>query len=70
MGKANYKELKDELASVGRDPSSVQICPAVYVIVGETAAIAQQKRAVAEATMRDDDGRLLAKGTQTAVPVG
>ena len=55
MGKENYKALKEELVSVGRDPHSVQICPAVYVIVGETAAIAEEKRAVADATMRDID---------------
>lgn len=55
MGKENYKALKEEVAAVGRDPDSVQICPAVYVIVGETTAIAEEKRAVAEATMRDLD---------------
>ncbi|MBT6276247.1 MAG: LLM class flavin-dependent oxidoreductase [Chromatiales bacterium] len=55
MGKANYAELKAEVAAVGRDPKSVSICPAVYVIVGETQAIAEEKRAVAEGTMRDLD---------------
>ena len=55
MGRANYADLKDEVANTGRDPASVHICPAVYVIVGETNAIAEEKRAVAEATMRDLD---------------
>jgi FMN-dependent oxidoreductase (nitrilotriacetate monooxygenase family) len=55
MGRENYAVLKAEVSASGRDPAQVTICPAVYVIVGETRAIAEEKRAVAEATARDID---------------
>ena len=63
MGKADYKALKDEIASVGRDPAAVAICPAVYVISGETRAIAEEKRALADSLVHPiDQLALLSEG--------
>jgi FMN-dependent oxidoreductase (nitrilotriacetate monooxygenase family) len=63
MGKANYKDLKQALVEAGRDPASVAVCPAVYVIVGETSAIAEEKRALAESMVHPiDQLALLSEG--------
>jgi FMN-dependent oxidoreductase (nitrilotriacetate monooxygenase family) len=43
-----YREVKDEIARAGRDPRHVTIAPAVYCIVGETAAEAEEKAAYIE----------------------
>jgi len=40
-----YRELKTEIARVGRNPDMVRITPAAYVIVGETRAMAEDKAA-------------------------
>jgi FMN-dependent oxidoreductase (nitrilotriacetate monooxygenase family) len=40
-----YREFKDEVARVGRDPSLVRITPAAYVVTGETKAMAEDKAA-------------------------
>lgn len=62
-GKADYRALKDERDNFGRNPSRVAICPAVYVIVGETMAIAKEKLALAESTGKEiDQLPLLAEG--------
>src|SRR5262249_54587904 len=34
MGRKLYRELKDEIAAVGRDPALVRVTPAVYCVVG------------------------------------
>jgi alkanesulfonate monooxygenase SsuD/methylene tetrahydromethanopterin reductase-like flavin-dependent oxidoreductase (luciferase family) len=62
-GKVDYQALKDEVANFGRDPSRIHICPAVYVIVGETRAMAEEKRALAESTAKEiDQLALLSEG--------
>jgi FMN-dependent oxidoreductase (nitrilotriacetate monooxygenase family) len=40
-----YREFKDEVTRVGRDPGLVRITPAAYVITGETRAMAEDKAA-------------------------
>ncbi|MCB1741753.1 MAG: LLM class flavin-dependent oxidoreductase [Gammaproteobacteria bacterium] len=63
MGRANYRALKDEAVRFGRDPASLHICPAVYVIVGETREIAEEKRAVADSMAKPiDQLALLSEG--------
>jgi FMN-dependent oxidoreductase (nitrilotriacetate monooxygenase family) len=63
LGRASYKELKEEVAKVGRDPASVAICPAIYVIVGETSAIAKEKYAIAQSLAKPiDQLTLLSEG--------
>ena len=46
FGQRAYKEIKDEVARAGRDPDSVKVAPAVYAIVGETRAEAEDKAAL------------------------
>ena len=58
-GKRQYKAFKDLVAANGRDPSKVHVAPACYVCVGETEGVAQEKRAVIEATARDVDALVL-----------
>jgi FMN-dependent oxidoreductase (nitrilotriacetate monooxygenase family) len=54
-----YAAFKDAVAAAGRDPASVRVAPACYVCVGESAAAAEEKRAVIEATARDVDALVL-----------
>ena len=44
-----YREIKDEVANLGRDPEMVRVAPAVYCVVGETRAMAEDKAAYIEA---------------------
>jgi FMN-dependent oxidoreductase (nitrilotriacetate monooxygenase family) len=45
FAKQGYREIKDEVARVGRDPELVRIAPAVYCIAGETRGMAEDKAA-------------------------
>jgi FMN-dependent oxidoreductase (nitrilotriacetate monooxygenase family) len=56
VAKRGYRDFKDQLAASGRDPATVRICPAVYCIVGETEAAAQEKRALIDGLARSVDG--------------
>ncbi len=47
-GKEQYRALKADIANAGRNPDEVRIAPAVYAIVGETRAIAEEKLALIE----------------------
>jgi len=58
-GKDEYASFKAAVAAAGRDPAGVYVAPACYVCVGETEAVAQEKRAVIEATARDVDALVL-----------
>ncbi|HEX3860297.1 MAG TPA: LLM class flavin-dependent oxidoreductase [Stellaceae bacterium] len=58
-GKKQYAAFKDAVAAQGRDPASVHVAPACYVCVGESEGVAQEKRAVIEATARDVDALVL-----------
>ncbi|MGB6117303.1 MAG: LLM class flavin-dependent oxidoreductase [Mesorhizobium sp.] len=42
-GQAQYRDLKDAVANVGRDPDRVKVAPPVYAVVGETRSIAEEK---------------------------
>ncbi len=35
-GQKQYRDLKDAVAAAGRDPNSVSVCPACYVVVGDS----------------------------------
>lgn len=59
VGRKQYKAFKDQLAAYGRDPDSVRVCPATYIIVGETQTIAEDKRALIEKTARPIDALAL-----------
>lgn len=58
-GKRQYAEFKAAVAAEGRDPAHVHVAPACYVIVGETEAMAQDKRALIESTAREVDALVL-----------
>jgi FMN-dependent oxidoreductase (nitrilotriacetate monooxygenase family) len=59
MGRKAYKVFKDEVARYGRDPDGVSICPATYIIVGETKTIAEDKRAMIDKLARPIDALAL-----------
>lgn len=54
-GQKSYKNFKEQLASAGRDPARVRVAPAVYIIPGETTAIAEAKRELIEQMVRPVD---------------
>lgn len=56
IAKRGYRTFKDHVAASGRDPATVRICPAVYCIVGETEAAAQEKRALIDSLAKPVDG--------------
>jgi FMN-dependent oxidoreductase (nitrilotriacetate monooxygenase family) len=58
-GREQYALFKEAVAAQGRDPARVTVAPACYVVVGDSEAAAQEKRAVIEATARDVDALVL-----------
>jgi alkanesulfonate monooxygenase SsuD/methylene tetrahydromethanopterin reductase-like flavin-dependent oxidoreductase (luciferase family) len=46
IAKAHYKDQKEILGSVGRDPLSVKMLPMVYTVVGESHAQAEEREQV------------------------
>jgi FMN-dependent oxidoreductase (nitrilotriacetate monooxygenase family) len=54
-----YASFKSAVTAAGRDPAKVKVAPACYVCVGESEAVAQEKRAVIEATAREVDALVL-----------
>jgi hypothetical protein len=54
-----YASFKAAVTAAGRNPAHVHMAPACYVCVGESEAVAQEKRAVIEATARDVDPLVL-----------
>lgn len=59
QARALYRTLKDAVAAAGRNPDLVRIAPPVYPIVGETRAIAEEKRAFADSLARPEDALAL-----------
>ncbi|RFC61975.1 FMN-dependent monooxygenase [Fulvimarina endophytica] len=59
MGKAQYAAVKQEVEAAGRNPDEVAICPACYVCVGETQAIAEEKREYIRALAKPVDAVVL-----------
>ncbi|TDR90213.1 LLM class flavin-dependent oxidoreductase [Enterovirga rhinocerotis] len=57
VGQASYREMKDHLAKTGRETTA--IAPAVYPIVGETQAMAEDKRALIESLAKPADAMAL-----------
>ena len=46
VGRKSYASFKDQVAKCGRNPADVKVAPAVYIIPGETRAIAEAKMEV------------------------
>lgn len=59
FGRGVYREMKEAIAAEDRDPAHVAICPAVYCIVGETRAMAEDKAAHVEALATELDTLVL-----------
>ncbi len=59
LAQKSYAEFKAHLDATGRGRDSVKIAPAVYVVVGETASQAEDKRAVLDALVKPIDGLVL-----------
>jgi FMN-dependent oxidoreductase (nitrilotriacetate monooxygenase family) len=55
VGQQDYRTIKEEIASAGRDPRLVTILPAVYCVVGETRTIAEERYAYIEQLHRPID---------------
>ena len=58
-GKKQYAAFKAAVAAAGHDPASVHVAPACYVCVAESAAAAQEKQAIIEATAKPVDALVL-----------
>ncbi len=59
IAQANYKAFKEVIAKAGRDPASVRVAPAVYVIAGETRSMAEDKMALIDKLAKPVDGLAL-----------
>lgn len=59
MGRANYAEFKDELDRSGRGREAVKIAPAVYTVVAESQAEAEDRRAEYDRLAKPIDGLVL-----------
>lgn len=55
IGKRVYREFKDVVKAAGRDPASVKVAPAIYVVPGETQTIAEEKMALIESLAKPMD---------------
>lgn len=43
IARAHYKDQKERIGELGRDPATVKICPMAYTVVGESEAHAQER---------------------------
>lgn len=59
VAQKSYKEFKDLLETTGRARDSVKIAPAIYAVVGETQAQAEDKRAEIDKLVKPIDGLVL-----------
>ncbi len=57
--KVQYRELKDAIADAGRNPDQVRIAPSIYAVLGETRAIAEERRAFLDSLARPEDALAL-----------
>jgi alkanesulfonate monooxygenase len=55
-GQEFYADIKRRMADIGRDPDSLKILPAAFVVVGETDEEAQAKRALLDSLVHYDSG--------------
>ncbi|TLU74086.1 LLM class flavin-dependent oxidoreductase [Lichenicoccus roseus] len=55
-GQRLYADIKGRMRQIGRDPSHLKILPAAFVLVGETLAEAQAKRAHLDSLVHYDSG--------------
>ena len=58
-GQAFRSDIRERVIAHGRDPDTVKVVPAVYVVVGETHAVAQEKLAAIEELAHPSDSLIL-----------
>jgi FMN-dependent oxidoreductase (nitrilotriacetate monooxygenase family) len=58
-GKKIYRGFKDQVLKAGRNPATVRIAPAIYVVTGETKAIAEAKMEVIDKLAKPVDALAL-----------
>jgi FMN-dependent oxidoreductase (nitrilotriacetate monooxygenase family) len=59
FGKQAYVQFKADVAATGRDPDLVRVAPAVYAVVAETRAMAEDKRALIDGLAKPIDALTL-----------
>jgi FMN-dependent oxidoreductase (nitrilotriacetate monooxygenase family) len=59
IAKKRYAEFKRKLAEHGRDPDSVRVAPAIYVVVADTQAQAEERKAAIDKLVRPEDSLVL-----------
>jgi FMN-dependent oxidoreductase (nitrilotriacetate monooxygenase family) len=59
IGKRTYDNFKRMVADCGRDPDSVAVAPAIYVVPAETKAMAEDKMALIDRMAKPVDGLAL-----------
>ena len=59
IGRESYRGLKDVVEASGRDRASVKVAPAVYVVVAESQAEAEDRRALYDQLAKPIDGLVL-----------
>jgi FMN-dependent oxidoreductase (nitrilotriacetate monooxygenase family) len=59
VGQRIYKGFKDQITAAGRDPASLAVAPAVYLIPGETRAMAEDRRAMIDSLAKPIDALAL-----------
>lgn len=55
-GQAFYADIKQRMAAIGREPDSLKILPAAFVVVGDSDAEAQDRRAHLDSLVHYDSG--------------
>ena len=59
LAQRSYREFKAALTAQGRDPTQVKIAPAIYVVVGESQSMAEDKQALIEGLAKPIDALVL-----------
>jgi len=59
LGRTLTRDLRERAAAYGRQPDSLKVLPAIYVVPGETATIARDKADLARGLAREADTLLL-----------
>ena len=59
LAQRHYREFKQSVMAQGRDPTMVRITPAIYAVVGETSAMAEDKRALIDGLAKPIDALTL-----------
>ncbi|ATE64263.1 LLM class flavin-dependent oxidoreductase [Rhizorhabdus dicambivorans] len=59
MGRRQYADFKSYLGSIGRDPDQTKVAPAVYAVIGESQAEAEDRYAAIQALAKPIDALVL-----------